>query len=145
MIAAPPGQLYRAFMDPCALVLWLPPKGMAGELIAFDPQLGGHFEMRLTYGLAHAGPPGKTTEDSDVVRGTFVEIASDERIQFRSEFDSTDPSLAGVMTMTWTFEAVGDGTKVTIRCDDVPEGIRVEDHQAGLNSSLENLAAFATQ
>jgi hypothetical protein len=37
---------------------------------------------------------------------------------------------------------VTDGTLVTIRCEDVPTGIAAEDHQAGLNSTLVNLAAF---
>jgi hypothetical protein len=38
IIAAAPGHICRAVMDPSALVLWLPPKGMVGELIAFDPK-----------------------------------------------------------------------------------------------------------
>ena len=32
---------------------------------------------------------------------------------------------------------------VTVRCENVPTGIRREDHQAGLTSTLSNLAAFA--
>jgi hypothetical protein len=31
---------------------------------------------------------------------------------------------------------------IAIRCENVPEGIRKEDHDAGLKSSLDNLAAF---
>jgi hypothetical protein len=34
------------------------------------------------------------------------------------------------------------GTLVTVRCEDVPAGIRPEEHQAGLMSTLDNLAAF---
>jgi len=44
--------------------------------------------------------------------------------------------------MTWMFEAVPEGTRVTIVCENVPEGIRKEDHDVGLRSSLENLAGF---
>jgi hypothetical protein len=33
-----------------------------------------------------------------------------------------------------------EGTLVRIRAENVPEGIRPEDHDAGLNSSLEKLA-----
>ncbi len=44
--------------------------------------------------------------------------------------------------MTWSLAARPGGTEVTIRCEDVPEGIRKEDHDAGLGSTLSNLAAF---
>ncbi|WP_268741775.1 SRPBCC domain-containing protein [Paenibacillus vortex] len=46
------------------------------------------------------------------------------------------------MTMTWTLTALAEGTEVTIVCENVPEGIRQEDHEEGLNSSLHNLAVF---
>jgi hypothetical protein len=46
------------------------------------------------------------------------------------------------MNMTWTFTAVAGGTNVTVRAEDVPAGIRPEDHKAGFKSTLENLAAF---
>lgn len=55
---------------------------------------------------------------------------------------SDDPSFAGKMTMTWTLAAVQEGTEVTVVCEEVPEGIRREDHDAGLRSTLKNLAAF---
>jgi hypothetical protein len=58
------------------------------------------------------------------------------------EFDSEEPEFAGLMKMTWSFEGVDEGTEVTVRCEDVPDGIRPEDHQAGLTSTLENLAKF---
>jgi hypothetical protein len=46
------------------------------------------------------------------------------------------------MTMTWAVTAVNEGTRVDIVADDVPDGISAADHAAGLNSSLENLAAY---
>ncbi len=58
------------------------------------------------------------------------------------EFEFDDAAFAGAMTMTWSFAAVPDGTEVTIACEGVPEGIRPEDHDVGLKSSLENLTAF---
>ncbi|MDB6103564.1 MAG: Aha1 domain family protein [Gammaproteobacteria bacterium] len=58
------------------------------------------------------------------------------------EFESDDPAFGGAMKMTWTLTAVPGGTEVAILCENVPEGIRHEDHAAGLKSTLENLAAF---
>ena len=57
-------------------------------------------------------------------------------------FESDDPAFAGTMRMTWTLRPTGGGTELTVRAEDVPDGIRREDHLAGLNASLANLAAF---
>nr|AMP54049.1 activator of Hsp90 ATPase homolog 1-like protein [uncultured bacterium] len=46
------------------------------------------------------------------------------------------------MIMIWTFQPQGERTLVTVQAMNVPEGIRPEDHSAGLNSSLEKLAEF---
>jgi hypothetical protein len=46
------------------------------------------------------------------------------------------------MQMTWTLDPAKNGTLVTIRAEDVPRGIRPEDHEAGMNSTLDNLASF---
>jgi hypothetical protein len=40
------------------------------------------------------------------------------------------------------FEPGQDGTLV-VRCENIPPGIRPEDHQAGFGSTLNDLAAFA--
>ncbi len=46
------------------------------------------------------------------------------------------------MMMTWNLDEVSEGTEVTIICENVPEGISQDDHEAGMNSTLANLAAF---
>jgi hypothetical protein len=58
------------------------------------------------------------------------------------DFGSDDPAFSGTMRMTRTLEPGDGGTLVTVRAESVPEGIRPEDHQAGLRSSLANLARF---
>lgn len=59
------------------------------------------------------------------------------------ELESSDRAFSGTMKMTWSLSLTPEGTVVTIRCENVPEGIRKEDHDAGLRSTLDNLAAFA--
>ena len=44
--------------------------------------------------------------------------------------------------MTWSFEPAGAGTKVTVEAADVPSSISKADHEAGILSSLENLARY---
>lgn len=142
VIKAAPATLYRAFVDPKAWLSWLPPKGMTAHMHAFDPRPGGTYRMVLTYDQVDASVRGKASEDSDIVEGRFLELVPAERIVQQVEFESEDPAFAGVMTMTWKLAAVPGGTEVTILCEDVPEGIRKEDHDVGLRSTLENLAAF---
>jgi hypothetical protein len=64
------------------------------------------------------------------------------RIRQSVEFDSGDPAFAGEITITWSFEPARDGTLVTVTADHVPSGISKADHDAGLTSSLDNLARF---
>ncbi|MBL8270169.1 SRPBCC domain-containing protein [Steroidobacter sp.] len=142
IIAASAATLYRAHMDPQALMQWLPPEGMKGHIEQFDARVGGSYRMVLTYQQPDAAGSGKTTENSDAVQGRFVALIPDRQIVQIVEFQSDDPQFAGEMTITWTFLPVPEGTQVTVRCEDVPPGIQPEDHQAGLASSLSNLADF---
>lgn len=140
-IQASPSELYRAFADPVAMESWLPPAGMTGHMESFDFRDGGSYRMRLTYDDEGRGS-GKSTTDADDVEVTFVRLVEDRRIEQAVTFDSDDPRFSGVMRMTWTFTPVPGATEVAVRCENVPEGIRAEDHAAGLSSTLENLARF---
>ncbi|GHH03009.1 SRPBCC family protein [Comamonas sp. JC664] len=142
IISATPGTLYRAFVQPEAVATWLPPEGMKGHIQVFEPRAGGTYRMTLTYERSEHPAPGKSSENEDIVIGQFVELVPDERVVQRFEFESDDPAFAGTMTMTWRLTPVAQGTEVTIVCEDVPVGIRQEDHLAGLTSTLANLAAF---
>jgi uncharacterized protein YndB with AHSA1/START domain len=140
LIHAAPEKIYRAHMDPRALIEWLPPQGMSGRIDRFEPRVGGSYRMVLTY--AQPAAPAKTTEDSDSMQGRFIELVPDRLIVQLVTFDSNDPAFAGEMKITWTFMPVAEGTRVDVRCENVPRGIRPQDHAAGLSSSLANLAKF---
>lgn len=143
LIAAPPDTLYRAFADAEALMAWLPPADMTGRALEYDFREGGRYRLELTYGDASAVGAGKTSSQTDVSSGRFVALEVNRRITQSVEFDSADESFAGEMLMTWRFEPAPSGTLVTITAEGVPHGIRPEDHDQGLRSSLENLARFA--
>ncbi len=139
MIAADRGAIWAALVDPSAVVAWLPPHDMTGRIDAWDARPGGRYAMTLTY--AEPGP-GKSTADSDVATGRFVELVPRERFVQEVEFASDDPAFAGTMRMTWMLRPTDAGTEVSIRADDVPPGISAEDHADGLAASLAQLAAF---
>jgi uncharacterized protein YndB with AHSA1/START domain len=142
IIKAPRRAIYQAFLDPEALVSWLPPDTMKGHIYEFDAREGGAYRMSLTYLESDHATRGKTSEHTDVVRGRFLKLIPDEQIVQLIEFESEDPAFAGSMTLTWALADVSGGTEVTILCENVPEGIRTSDHEAGMRSTLENLAAF---
>jgi uncharacterized protein YndB with AHSA1/START domain len=140
VIAASPERLYGAFIDAAALGQWPPPQGARGVIEAFEPRPGGVFRMTLVF--ESPGVSGKTTRNTDVVNGRFLELVPNERVALAITFVSDDPAFAGTMTMTWAFAPEdGGGTRVTITAVDVPPGILPEDHEQGMASSLANLAA----
>jgi uncharacterized protein YndB with AHSA1/START domain len=141
LVEATPDAVYAALADPAARAAWLPPSGMTGTFEHFDLRVGGGYRMTLRYDDPTAST-GKTDAGTDVVEATFTAVVPRERIVEAVEFDSTDPAVDGTMTMTWTLEPSGAGTVVTIRADDVPPGIDAADHEVGLRSSLDQLAAY---
>jgi uncharacterized protein YndB with AHSA1/START domain len=142
VINAPREAVYRAFLDPDALVAWLPPGSMRGVVHAFEGREGGAFSMSLIYPDGDRSARGKTSESTDRFRGRFAQLIPDEKIVWAVEFDSADPSFAGEMVVSTTLAPAGSGTKVTMFCENIPRGIRPEDNEAGCRSTLEKLAAF---
>jgi len=138
LIKASPQAIYDTFMVREAVAQWLPPQGATIEIQVFEPRIGGRFQMTLTFAAA----PGKSTANSDVVVGRFVDLVPQQRIVQAFEFDSPDPAFAGTMTMRWTLEAAAGGTAVTVIAENVPPGISPADHEDGMNSSLAHLAAY---
>jgi uncharacterized protein YndB with AHSA1/START domain len=141
-IAASPSDVFAAFAEATALMKWLPPPGMTGRALEYDFRPGGRYRLELRYTGEQPDAPGKTTDDADVTQGVFLELLPGRRIEQSVRFDSTDPAFAGEMTMTWTFERTPEGSRVTVTADNVPPGISKSDHDAGLRSSLDQLAAF---
>ena len=140
-IDAAPGTVYAALTEAQALAEWLPPIGMTGEIHEFDASPGGAFKMTLTY-QDPASAPGKSTRDSDVIAAKFGDLVPNERVVWLVRFSSDDPAFAGIMRMTWSIRSRAEGCEVSIVAEDVPPGISREDHLAGLNSSLQNLAGY---
>jgi uncharacterized protein YndB with AHSA1/START domain len=139
LIAAPPEAVYRAFTDPAALMAWLPPKGMSGRALLFEPWQGGRYRIALTY---EKNGKGKTMARTDISAGRFLGLEPDRRIVQSVEFETGDAAFAGEMIITWSLDPAPGGTTVAVTAENVPAGISAEDHQAGLASSLDNLARF---
>src|SRR2546423_15476810 len=111
VIAASPGRVWAALVDPGALMAWLPPAGMTGRFERFDARPGGSYRLVLTYSDA-SGAPGKATAESDIVEARFVDIVPGERVVQAVEFVSHHPAYAGTMAMTLAVRGGGAGARV---------------------------------
>ena len=140
VIRARPQALYAAFVDPAALLDWLPPAQMTGEIHEFDARVGGGYRMSLFYPPDEQAFRGKSAEREDMVKVRFVELTPPRRIVEAISFVATDPSFIGEMTMTATFEDAAGGTDVILEFNNLPPGLRPDDNDAGARLSLEQLA-----
>lgn len=98
--------------------------------------------MSLTYKNPAASLRGKTSEDTDTYQGRFAQLVPYEKIVEIIEFEAQDAAFAGEMKFTALLADTEEGTEVTLICDDIPPGIKLEDNELGSNLSLQNLAAF---
>jgi uncharacterized protein YndB with AHSA1/START domain len=106
VIRARPEELNAAFLDPTALIDWLPPAEMTGEMHEFDARFGGGYRMSLLYPPDKRAFRGKTSDREDMVDVRFVELMPPRRIAEAISFVTTDPAFFGEMTLTATFEEV---------------------------------------
>ena len=142
VIKASPHTIYRALLDPEAIVQWRPPDGMTAEIHAFEGREGGSFRMSLSYTGPDHAVRGKTSENVDTVFVHFVELVPDKRVVEKAEFESGDPAFGGAMTIITSLVPKPDGTEVTIRCENVPSGIPQDVHEKAIASTLRKLAGF---
>jgi uncharacterized protein YndB with AHSA1/START domain len=124
-----PDKVYKAFLDPEAMVKWLPPHGFTGKIHTMDARVGGSYRMSFTnFG----------TGKSHSFGGTYVELTPHERIRYTDQFEN--PGLPGQMQVTVTFKAVLCGTELTILQEGLPDTIPVEFCYLGWQESLNLLA-----
>lgn len=126
---APAERLYRAFINPEAMVKWLPPHGFTAKMHHMDARVGGNYRMSFTnFGTGHTQSFG----------GTYVKLTPHERIRYSDKFD--DPNLPGEMSVTITLKPVICGTDVEILQEGIPSAIPVEFCYLGWQESLALLA-----
>lgn len=129
VLRAPPERVYRAFIDPLAMVKWLPPHGFTGEVHSMDARVGGGYRMSFT-NFANGG--------SHSFGGKYVEMIPGEKLRYTDTFD--DPNLPGEMSVTITFAKVSVGTDVSIEQAGIPAVIPPEACYLGWQESLTMLA-----
>ena len=128
VLRAPAERIYRAFLDPDAMVKWLPPNGFTGKVHQIDARVGGTYKMsfkNFTSGNGHS------------FGGKYLELVPNERIRHTDKFD--DPNLPGEMQVTVSLKKVFCGTELSIVQEGIPSAIPVEACYLGWQQSLQLL------
>jgi len=129
VLRAPAERVFRAFVDPDAMVKWLPPYGFTGKVHSIDARVGGGYRMSFTnFG----------TGKSHSFGATYAELTPHERIRYTDKFD--DPNMPDEMQVTITLRTVLCGTELAIVQEGIPAAIPVEMCYLGWQESLAQLA-----
>lgn len=129
LIPATPAECYRAWTEPAILTRWFCPGEMSVQVHELELEVGGRFRMEM--------------QDADgtphIPYGEYLELVPDERITMTWQW------AGGTFTdsvVTVTFTAEGDGTRVDIVHEKLPDAARADAHTEGWGGCLENMEAL---
>lgn len=129
VLKCPADRLYRAFLDPAALVKWMAPHGFTAQVHSMDAKVGGGYKMSFT---------NFSTGQSHSFGGRYVELKPNELLRYTDKFD--DPTMPGEMSMTVSLKPVAAGggkmTELTIVQENIPPQIPAEFCYLGWQESL---------
>lgn len=129
VLTAPPGKVYRAFLEPDAVAAWLPPYGFLCTVHALDARMGGAHRMSFR---------NFTTGSSHSFGGEYLELIPGELLRYTDRFD--DPNLPGEMQVTVRLKAVSCGTELSVEQSGIPDVIPLDACHLGWQQSLRKLA-----
>ena len=129
VLRSKPERVYRAFLEPDALVKWMAPHGFTATVHHIDARVGGTYKMSFR---------NFTTGNSHSFGGKYLELVPNERIRHTDKFD--DSNLPGEMQVTITIKPVLVGVELQIVQEGIPDVIPVEACYQGWQESLILLA-----
>ena len=121
-----PEKLYRAFLDPDAMVKWLPPDGFTARVHHMDARAGGTYKMSFT---------NFSTGNGHSFGGKYLELVPNEKIVNTDRFDD-EMNLPGEMITTVEIKKNLVGAEVHITQTGIPAAIPVEACYLGWQESL---------
>ncbi len=126
VFCAPPQRVYKAFLDPDAIVKWMPPHGFTAKVHHMDATVGGSYKMSFT---------NFSTGSTHSFGGTYAELIPNQLIRYFDHFDN--PELAGEIEVIIEIKGVLVGTEVNITQSGIPDMIPVEACYLGWQESLQ--------
>jgi uncharacterized protein YndB with AHSA1/START domain len=116
-VAAPPGELFDAWLDPDKLALWMRPGDAKRSKITTDPQVGGEFEILMQT------PKGEIPHT-----GEYKAIERPRHLAFTWNSDSAGNRDSLV---TLDFKPAGRGTEVVLTHENLPSQQEADAHRQG--------------
>jgi uncharacterized protein YndB with AHSA1/START domain len=129
VLRAKPERVYRAFLDPDAMVKWLPPNGFTARVHQMEAKVGGIYKMSFT---------NFSTGSSHSFGGKYLELKPSELLRYTDKFDN--PGLPGEMITTVNLKEVFCGTELNVTQEGIPAVIPAEACYMGWQESLILLA-----
>ncbi len=133
VFSAPPERVFKAFIDPDALVKWMAPHGFTAKVHHLDTKVGGTYKMSFS---------NFSTGSSHSFGGTYQEIITNQLLRYSDQFD--DPNLPGNIEVTIQLKAVSVGTELHITQSGIPDVIPVEACYLGWQESLQLLSLLVS-
>lgn len=139
-VRAKPAEVYRALLDPYAVAAWRVPNGMSATIHEFDAREGGHLRISLYPDL----PGGRASgpELPGTFHGRFARLLDGQLVVESLEFESPDPTFAGVMTLTTELREVDDGCEVVMTQEGIPDAVDRATTEVGAQMAMVRLAAW---
>lgn len=122
-----PERLYKAFLDPQALVKFMPPHGFTAKVDKLEARVGGTYHMSFT---------NFSTGSSHSFGGEYLELVPNQRIVHTDKFDA---GLVGTMKVTIEIKRVMVGAELNIVQEGVPDAIPAEACYLGWSETLDLL------
>ncbi|MCH4245321.1 SRPBCC family protein [Acinetobacter gerneri] len=128
VFSAPAERVYRAFLDPDALVKWMAPHGFTAKVHHLEARMGGTYKMSFS---------NFSTGTSHAFGGTYIELIPEQLIRYTDQFE--DANLDGTIEMKIEFRSVPMGTEVVITQSGIPDAIPLSACYLGWQESLQLL------
>ncbi|ENV32037.1 SRPBCC family protein [Acinetobacter gerneri] len=128
VFSAPAERVYRAFLDPDALVKWMAPHGFTAKVHHLEERMGGTYKMSFS---------NFSTGTSHAFGGTYIELIPEQLIRYTDQFE--DANLDGTIEMKIEFRSVPMGTEVIITQSGIPDAIPLSACYLGWQESLQLL------
>ncbi len=119
--------VYKAFLDPEALVKFLPPHGFTAKVHSLDARVGGSYRMSFT---------NFSTGSSHSFGGEYLDLVPNQRIRHTDRFES---GLSGTITTTIEIKKVSVGAELNVTQEGVPDAIPAEACYLGWSDTLDLL------
>lgn len=131
ILDAPCQRIFEALTEPAALVKWWGPSGFTTPEIESDLRVGGRYRFSMQ-------PP-----DGELFHlvGEFLEIEPPSHLAYTFRWEEPDPDDQDTI-VTFSLDAVGDSTEVSLSQGDFATEARLALHRSGWTDSFEKLRTF---